>query len=121
MTNLKEEIKKKIIEHLDESAGMKILTKTLSFNDFDGHNGDEDYQAVKKIKWPYGIEVKFDDKNKTVTFKTAKMKTVALMLDKVVDFGSISVGEALDLTGDLLGAYEQDKSRKKSRYLSKWA
>ena len=116
---IKQIIKEEILTQLEESSGMKILTKTLSFNDFDEHNGDEDYKAVKNIKWPYGIDVKFDDKNKTVTFKTAKMKTAAIMLDKVVDFGSISAGEALDLTGDLLASYMSDRSGKKKTLLMK--
>lgn len=87
-------------------AGMEILTRSISFNDEDG---SDDYISVKKIKWPYGVEVKFDDKNKKVTFKTAKMKTVAELLDKAVDFGAISAGEVLDLPPKLYAAYSQPK------------
>lgn len=96
---------------------LKPLTRSISFNDFDHHDGDADYAAVKKIKWPYGIEVKFDDKNKKVTFKTAKMATVAAILDKHVDFGAISAGEALDLPAELMGSYATKSSsfRKSTR------
>lgn len=84
---------------------LKPLTRSISFNDFEDANGAEDYAKVKKIKWPYGIEVKYDDKNLSVTFKTAKMKTVAELLDKAVDFGAVSAGEVLDLPAELMGAY----------------
>ena len=84
---------------------LKPLVRSISFNDFQDANGAEDYAKVKKIKWPYGIEVKYDDKNLSVTFKTAKMKTVAQLLDKVVDFGAVSAGEVLDLPAELMGSY----------------
>lgn len=85
---------------------LKPLTRSISFNDFEHHVGDEDYAEVKKIKWPYGVEVKFDDKTRTVTFKTAKMATVAAMLDKAIDMGSINAGELLDLPTELYRSYK---------------
>lgn len=86
--------------------GVTVLTRGISFNDYkaDGENfdGAEDYATVKKIRWPYGIEVKFDDRNQEVTFKTAKMKTVAKILNKYIDFGAVSAGEILELPSELM-------------------
>jgi hypothetical protein len=90
-------------------AGMEILTRSISFND---ENGSDDYSLVKKIKWPYGVEVKYDDKNKKVTFKTAKMKTVAELLDKAVDFDTVSAGEVLELPPKLYAAYSLSKVKR---------
>jgi len=113
---------KRIYDSKDENLaeykpGVTVLTRSISFNDFEGFKGDEDYATVKKIRWPYGIDVKFNDRNQEVTFKTAKMKTVAKILDKHIDFDSNSAADILDLPGALLASknmgegsfYGQDK------------
>ncbi len=82
--------------------GVTVLTREISFNDYEGHNGEQDYQTVKRIRWPYGIDVSFNDRARTVRFKTAKMKTVAKILDKHIDFGAVSAGEVLDLPPELM-------------------
>lgn len=88
---------------LDEyKPGVTVLTREISFNDYEEHSGEEDYQTVKQIRWPYGVDVKFDDANRTVRFKTAKMKTVAKLLNKHIDFGAVSAGEVLDLPVELM-------------------
>jgi len=95
-------------EQLDEyKPGVTVLTREISFGvdepSFDGGmTGQEEYDAVKKIRWPYGIEVKFNDRTRSVRFKTAKMKTVAKLLSKVIDFGATSAGEVLDLPVELM-------------------
>jgi len=90
-------------EQLDEyKPGVTVLNRSISFNDFEGHKGDEDYATVKKIRWPYGVDVRFNDRTKEVTFKTAKMKTVAKILDKYIDFDSNTAADILDLPGPLL-------------------
>ena len=43
-----------------------------------------------------------NDASRTVTFKTAKMKTVARLLDKHIDFDATSAGEVLDLPPELM-------------------
>ena len=86
--------------------GVTVLTRELSFNDHPNDpsvSGEEDYAKVKRIRWPYGIDVKFNDRTRSVRFKTAKMKTVAKILNKHIDFGAISAGEALDLPPELMG------------------
>lgn len=94
---------------LDEyKPGVTTLTRELSFADtagtqFDIHDPDAEYATIKKIRWPYGIDVSFNDRTRTVRFKTAKMKTVAKILDKHIDFGAISAAEALDLPPELMG------------------
>lgn len=90
------------------NPGVTVLTRSISFNDYDDgggqfFDGEADYATVKKIRWPYGIEVKFNDKAREITFKTAKMKTVAKLLNKYIDFGAVSAGEVLDLPASLLG------------------
>lgn len=102
-------------EKLDEyKPGITVLTRDLSFNGTDddlsdtGMSPQEEYEAVKKIRWPYGVEVKFNDKTRTVRFKTAKMKTVAKLLSKVIDFGAISAGEALDLPAELYASKDHN-------------
>lgn len=107
----------RIIKYLDKKTsgqnlkeykpGVTTLTRELSFADtagtqFDIHDPDAEYAAIKKIRWPYGIDVKFNDRTRTVRFKTAKMKTVAKILDKHIDFGAISAAEALDLPPELM-------------------
>ena len=92
------------IEEAAYKPGITVLTRAISFNDFEEFSGDEDYATIKKIRWPYGIDVKFNDANREVTFKTAKMKTVARILNKHVDFGAVSAGEILDLPAALLMA-----------------
>ena len=72
MSNLKNIIKEAIIEQLSEAtAETKVLTRSLSFND------SGTYNLAKSLHWPSEIEIKFDDKTKSATFKTQKMKTVA--------------------------------------------
>lgn len=91
-------------EKLDEyKPGVTVLTRSIAFNDFEQFKGTEDYATVKNIRWPYGIDVRFNDNNQEVTFKTAKMKTVAKILNKHIDFDSISAGEVLDLPTELMG------------------
>lgn len=88
--------------------GVTVLTRSLSFADLDGteyegrFDPQAEYETVKKIRWPYGIDVKFNDASRTVTFKTAKMKTVAKLLNKHIDFDATSAGEVLDLPPELM-------------------
>jgi hypothetical protein len=88
--------------------GVTVLKREISFADladteFDGqYDPDHEYATVKRIRWPYGIEVSFDDKSRTVRFKTAKMKTVARILEKHIDFGATSAAEVLDLPRELM-------------------
>lgn len=99
--------------------GVTVLTREISFNDFEGHKGEEDYQTVKKIRWPYGIDVSFDDRNRTVRFKTAKMKTVAKILGKHIDFDSLSAGEVLDLPVELMASAYAGPTRKQVNQYAK--
>lgn len=108
MNILEQVLSEKYKSEAKYKLGVTVLTRSLSFNDFEGHSGEEDYQAIKKIKFGQGIDVKFNDRTREVTFKTAKMKTVAKMLDKAIDFGSISAGEALDLPTELYSSYAYD-------------
>lgn len=89
-------------------TGITPLVRSISFNDLEPEfSGQQDYETVKKIKWPYGVKVKFDDQNREVTFKTAKMKTVAKILSKHIDFGAVSAGEILDLPPGLMFSEEK--------------
>jgi len=112
----------RIIKYLDKKTsgqnlkeykpGVSTLTRELSFADtagtqFDIHDPDAEYATIKKIRWPYGIDVSFNDRTRTVRFKTAKMKTVAKILDKHIDFGAISAAEALDLPPELMRETDQ--------------
>ena len=87
--------------------GVTVLKREISFNDHaddmgQNFDGAADYETVKKIRWPYGIEVDFNDSTRSVRFKTAKMKTVAKILNKHIDFGEISAADVLDLPAALL-------------------
>lgn len=102
-----EKLRKARDEKEKYKPGVTKLKRSISFNDFEGHKGAEDFAKVKRIRWPYGIEVSYDNRNKEVTFYTAKMKTVAKILNKHIDFDSLSAGEVLDLPSELMGEDNQ--------------
>lgn len=87
--------KKKVAE-ADYKPGVTVLTRGMHVPT------DEEWAAVKGIQWPYGVAVQFDELNHDVTFKTAKMKTVAKLLSKVIDFGDTTAADVLDLPMELV-------------------
>lgn len=76
--------------------GVTVLTRTLNFSD------DNEWEIVKNIKWPYGVQVTFNDATRDVTWKTAKMKTVANILEKNIDFDATTARDCLDLPVELM-------------------
>lgn len=102
-------------DNLNEyKPGVTVLTREISFADLDDtelsnhYDPDAEYATVKKIRWPYGIEVSFSDRDRTVRFKTAKMKTVAKILEKHIDFGATSAAEVLELPQELMQSADTD-------------
>lgn len=96
---------KKKIDEADPKnfkPGLTVITRSMYVPT------DEEWAKLKAVKWPIGISVRFDENNRHVEFKTAKMKTVAKILDKIIDFDATSVGDVLDLPPELNPSFDRD-------------
>ena len=100
-----------VSEDTPYKPGVTVLVRSLTFND------DLDWEAVKGIKWPYGIQVRFNEATREVTWKTAKMKTVASLLEKNIDFDATSAFDMLELPMELYNSVEE--ARLLGTYMSK--
>lgn len=89
--------------------GVTVLTRTITLK-------PAEISAIKNDIIKAGIEMRA--KGDQVTFKTAKIKTLAKILDKHVDFGATDVGSVLDVPaeiGPLYGYASKLSSTKGSR------
>lgn len=74
------------------NPGVSQLERTITLE-------PDEIQRVKKALWSVpGIDMKV--RGDQVTFRTAKMKTLAKILNKVIDFGATDVGTVLDVPAE---------------------
>jgi len=64
------------------------------------------------VRWPYGIDMSV--RHDQVTFRTAKLKTLAKILNKYIDFGATDVGTVLDLPAEMIPFESVRNSKLKS-------
>lgn len=75
------------------NPGVTRLERTITLE-------PEEIQRVKKALWSVpGIDMKV--RGDQVTFKTAKIKTLAKILNKVIDFDATDVGSVLDVPAEI--------------------
>ena len=79
---------------LDEyKPGITVVTRTITLE-------PDEIATLKKVRWPYGIDMSV--RHDQVTFRTAKLKTLAKILNKYIDFGATDVGTVLDLPAEMV-------------------
>jgi len=96
-------------KQLDEyNPGVTKLTRTITLE-------PDEIKRVKKAIWAVpGIDMKV--RGDQVTFRTAKIKTLAKILNKVIDFGATDVGTVLDIPAEIGHISEERKPGDKVKY-----
>jgi hypothetical protein len=82
-------VAKKLEEY---KPGITVLTRTITLE-------PDEIATLKKVRWPYGIEMSV--RHDQVTFRTAKIKTLAKILNKYIDFGATDVGTVLNIPAEI--------------------
>lgn len=72
--------------------GITVLSRTITLE-------PDEIATLKKVRWPYGIEMSV--RHDQVTFRTAKIKTLAKILNKYIDFGATDVGTVLNIPAEI--------------------
>jgi hypothetical protein len=93
--------------------GVTVLTRTITLE-------PEEIATIKNDIARAGIEMRANGDQ--VTFKTAKIKTLAKILNKHVDFGATDVGSVLDIPAEIGPLYddEQVNETEDSTYMKQW-
>lgn len=82
------------------NPGVTKLTRAITLEP------DEIARVKQAVQGVTGIEMKV--RGDQVMFRTAKIKTLAKLLDKHVDFGATDVGTVLDIPAEIGPIYEKD-------------
>jgi hypothetical protein len=84
--------KKSALKLEEYKPGITVLTRSITLE-------PDEISTLKKVRWPYGIEMSV--RHDQVTFRTAKIKTLAKILNKYIDFGATDVGTVLNIPAEI--------------------